>query len=438
MKQQMNRKILNLAIPNIISNITIPLLGLVDLAILGHLDSEIYLGAVALGNTIFNFVYWAFAFLRMGTSGFTAQAYGKRDLREAILILSRALLFGLFVGLLMVILQVPIVKISFAFINGSDAVEQLATHYFYIRIYTAPAAIGLFALTGWFIGMQNARSPMFIAILISILNTAFNFIFVYWFDMNSNGIAYSAIIAQYAGLLAGGVIVYRYYRRLFKYWTKKAMLKLNELKRFFMINTDIFIRMICVITVFSFFTIQSGNKNDTLLAVNTLLLQYLFIFSFLADGFAYASEALVGKFIGANDKTNLVKVVKYLFYWGIGLGVGCTLIYGIAGKQLLTILTDNELVIAQAKPFLIWITLIPIVSFAAYIWDGVYIGATASKEMRNSMLIAAFGIFLPVYYLLQLFLANNSLWIALILFMASRGLLQTLWARKSVFSKIQG
>ncbi len=432
----MNKRILNLALPNIVSNITIPLLGMVDLALMGHFESEDYIGAISVGSMIFNFLYWAFAFLRMGSSGLTAQAYGERNLKESILVLSRALMVAFVGGLLLILLQKPIHFLAFRLLEGSAGVESLASEYFHIRIYAAPATIGMFALTGWFIGMQNARFPMFIAIINNLLNIGFNFFFIYGLEMKSDGVAYGTLLAQYSAFFGSLFLIKTYYARLFKYWEYKAMMKVSELWNFFHINKDIFIRTLCVIFVFTFFTSNSAGRGDIILAVNSLLLQFLMFFSYLMDGFAYAAEALVGKYIGAQNRKGLKKAIRYTFGWGIGVGILFTLVYVVAGNAILKILTDNIEILHQSKPFLYWVFLIPILTFASFVWDGIYIGATASKAMRNTMIASTVLVFVPVYLLLRNSLGNHSLWLALILFMSSRGIFQTIIAKRVIISKL--
>lgn len=426
----MNREILRLAIPNIISNISIPLLGIVDLAVLGHLESELYIGAISLGGTIFNFIYWGFAFLRMGTSGMTAQEYGRKNTKETMAILLRALLVGIAGSVAIVIMQYPIAELSFALIEGSTEVEQLAREYFYIRIWAAPASLALFALTGWFIGMQDARTPMYITIAINILNIALNLWLVIGQGMKSNGVAWATLIAQYVGFIAALIVIYFRYRNNIAEVQVNLIFRMNEFKRFFAVNTDIFIRMICIIFVFTFFNFRSAAINDTILAVNTVLMSFFMLFSFFADGFAYAGEALVGKYTGENNTKMRNKTIRYLFLWGISIGVLITVVYAIAGSNIMRLITDNQDVIQAAKPFMIWVIIIPVVSFASFIWDGIYIGATATKLMRNTMLFAAFGMFLPSYLILSEYYQNQALWVAFIIFMIGRGALQTILFRR--------
>jgi MATE family multidrug resistance protein len=430
--RSLNREILNLAIPNIIANITIPLLGMVDLALVGHLESELYIGAIALGGMIFNILYWGFGFLRMGTSGFTAQAYGRQDKKESILILSRSILVGLSGAVLLLLLQKPIELLSFTAIRGSAGIESLAAEYFRIRIWAAPATLALYSLTGWYLGMQNAKIPMIIAIVVNLLNILFSLFFVLGLGMKSDGVALGTVLAQYGGLITGVVFFAAKYRKFVAYWIYREMMEWKALKRFFSVNRDIFIRTLCLIFVFSFFTSRSARQDDIILAVNTLLLQYFMIFSYLIDGFAYAAEALVGKYIGEENRTRLTKTIRYLFYWGLGLSIPFTLTYLFGGEKIIWLLTNNAAVIEQTKPYLFWIALIPLVTFSAFLWDGIFIGATASTGMRNSMLISTLLVFIPVYFITRPFLFNHGLWLALILFMISRGVTQTLIARRGV------
>ncbi len=428
--KSVNKEILRIAIPNIISNITIPLLGMVDLAILGHLESGIYIGAVALGSMIFNFIYFAFGFLRMSTSGFTAQAFGAKKNQDIILTLSRAITVALIGSFLIIALQYPIALLGFELISGSPEVEALAKEYFHIRIFAAPAAISLFAITGWFLGMQNARYPMVIAITITVLNLFFNLFFIYVLGMKADGVAWGTLIAQYSGLGLAIFLFLKKYRSYIKYWNYQAMMKLAALKHFFMVNRDIFIRTMFLVITLSFFTAESAKLSDEILAANTILLQFFFIYSYLIDGFAYAAEALVGKQIGARDNSKLKQTIRNLFKWGLGISLLFTAVYFLSGKSILYIITNDAKVIYDASPYLVWVVSIPLLTFAAFIWDGIFIGATASSSLRNAMFISTVIIFFPIYYLFGKDLGNHGLWMSLMLFMLSRGLILTFFSHK--------
>ena len=438
----MNKKILDLAIPNIISNISIPLLGIVDMALMGHMESDAYIGAIALGSLIFNFIYWSLGFLRMGTSGFTAQARGRRDLPETILVFSRAAIIAAVMSLVLLVLQGPIESLSFLVLKGETRVEELAMTYFRIRVWAAPAALGQFALLGFFLGMQNARLPMVVLVLTNVINIICNYVFVMKLGMGSDGVALGTVIAQYSGLLTAIFFFRKYFKRLFKYWSLEAAIRWEKLKHFLLINSDIFIRTMCLVIVFSIFTARSASVDmqnagdNTILAVNSILMQFFMFFSFLIDGFAHASEALTGKFIGARDRQSLVRSIRLLFFWGTGISILFTLIYLLGGNAIIRALTNNPEVIANAQPYFFWVVMIPMLSYTAFLWDGIFIGATAGPEMRNAMLISTLLVFFPAYILAVRLMGNHGLWLAFILFMVARGITMQLMARKAVYSKV--
>lgn len=432
MTKNINRDIIKLALPNIVSNITVPLLSLIDLALMGHLGSEKFIGAVALGSVLFNFIYWGFSFLRMGTSGLTGQAYGRGDKVECDNLLKRSLSIALFIGLAILILKVPIGAVGFYFIDGSPDVKELAISYFNIRVWAAPATLSIYSLMGWFIGMQNSKIPMYIAIFINIVNIIFNTLFIYGFNMTSDGVAYGTVIAQYSGFLLSLYLIKKHFKIDLSSYSIKDILSKSKVKIFFNLNRDIFIRTLSIITVFTFFTSQSASIGDTTLAVNTFMLQFIMFFSFFMDGFAYAGEALVAKFYGAKDFTSLKIVIKLLFVWGAILTAIYSIIYYIWGIDIISLLTDNLDILEVSRRYIAWVILVPLASFGAFIWDGIYIGITASKGMRNTILISTIFVFFPVWYFTNETLGNHSLWLAMILFFASRSVTQTILAKKHI------
>ena len=429
----MNKKILRLALPNIISNITVPLLGMVDLSVVGHLDQVYYIGAVSLGTTIFNFIFWGFAFLRMSTSGVTAQLYGAGDRRGTTRALHRTAVTALLFGGIILLLQVPIDKISFYLLDGSEKTEYFASRYFYIRIWAAPATLLLYVLNGWFLGMQNARYPMIIALVINAVNIFLDFLFVAGLGMNSDGVALGTLIANYCGLFVALYFLRKKYPETLLVGSLSSFLNMKELRALFNLNLNIFIRTVCLIVVFTFFTARSAVYGDNILAVNTLLLQFHMFFSYLIDGFAFAAEALTGRYAGAADTAGLKKVIRYLFLWGLAISVPFSAGYFFFGKDIFSVLTDNPSVISMARPFFLWIVIMPLLSYPAFLWDGIYIGLTASKGMRDTMLLSTMVFFFPVWYFSQSHLGNHSLWMALAVFMVSRGLTMTIFAKKYIF-----
>jgi multidrug resistance protein, MATE family len=430
----MHRKILRLALPNIISNITVPLLGLVDLAVVGHLGEVYYIGAVAIGTTIFNFLYWGFGFLRMSTSGLAAQAYGANDRNNTAVILQRTSLISLGLGVGLLILQYPVAELTFTLFHGSPEAEQFARSYFNIRIWAAPATLLLYSFNGWFLGMQNARYTMYITLVINLLNIGFDFFFVYVAGMHSDGVALGTVLANYAGLLVGFGLLIKKYRYTFRFHSVQVLLNKTALRKLFFLNTDIFIRTACLIAIHTFFTARSARSGDDLLAVNILLLQFFMFFSYLIDGFAFAAEALTGRFLGAGRPDQLRKGIITLFLWGMMISIPFSLAYFTGGTSILTLLTNNPEIINLSRTYLFWLGIVPLISFPAFLWDGIYIGATASAGMRNTMLVSTLIFFFPVYYLSQGMIHNHALWLALIMSMISRGISMTITAKKYIFA----
>ena len=417
-----NNNILKLAIPNIVTNITVPLLGIVDLALMGYLHDPVYIGAIALGSLIFNMIYSSFSFLRMGSSGMAAQAYGANLQQEISLVLIRSLLVAMGLAAILILFQYPIQWLSFKILDGSEAVSSLAVDYFQIRIWAAPATLGLMAFFGWFLGLQDAKRPMIIAIVINLVNIGLNFVFVLGFKMTSSGVAMATVIAQYSGLLLAIYYLLTKYKVYVRKFSPSIVLKAEAIIRFFKINSDIFIRTILLLLTLAFFTNVSAKAGDTTLAVNTILLQFFFIFSYFADGFAYAGEALTGKALGTHDKKSLTLTVKHLFYWGGGAALLASMAYFIGIEPMVKLMTSNSELQEIIMQYGMWVVIIPLTSSAAFIWDGIFVGITASKGMRNAMIISSLFVFLPIYYLTVGFWGNNALWLSLNLFMLARGL----------------
>jgi MATE family multidrug resistance protein len=439
----MNKKILDLAIPNIISSISVPLIGIVDMALMGRMPSPDYIGGVALGSLILNFIYWGFGFLRFGTSGFTSQSLGRRDIEGSFHVLIRAVTLGLVSGVILIIIQVPISWAGFRILNGEPNVESLAEIYFRIKIWAAPASLVQFAMFGWFIGMQNSRIPMVVAVTANVVNVLCSVFFVAIMKFDIRGVALGYVAGQYTGFVLVIFFYFRHFNKLNRYWNLKESLNGQKMREFMNMNKDIFIRTMCLIFVFSFFTAVSAssdvrtNGRETVLAVNSILMQFFMFFSFVIDGFAQAAEAMAGRFIGASDSSKLKKLIRLSFYWGSACSLIFTVTYLFAGENIIRLLTNNVSIISNAKPYFYWISVIPIVSFSAFLWDGIYIGATAGKAMRNSMLISSIIVFFPAYYILQMYIGNHGLWLAFILFMISRTI--TLWvmAPEAIFRRIK-
>lgn len=423
----MNKEILRLAIPNIISNISVPLLSTVDTALMGRM-SELHIGAVGIGAMIFNFVYWNFGFLRMGTTGITAQAFGRRSDSEIAQTLGRAMLVALVLAVLVLILKMPLAKMSYYLMNISDIQIGLVSEYFDIRIWAAPATLALYAIMGWFFGMQNAIFPLILTVFINVVNIICSVLFIKVWGMDVDGVAYGTLIAQYAGIVLAIILWFLKYGYLAQEITLSGLKQLEKFMSFLTINRDIFIRTFCLTFAFGFFYSQSSLAGETLLAVNVILLQFLNWMSYGVDGFAFASESLVGKYTGANDKLNLNKSINYSFLWGMGMAAMISLVYWLFGVELIAIFTDKPELIEKTIPFLFWMMIFPIISTPCYIWDGIFIGLTASVAMRNTMILALV-VYLLSHFLLYTHFGNNGLWLALLIFMAARGVFQLFYFR---------
>lgn len=427
----MNREILKISIPSIVTNITVPLLGMVDVAIVGHIGDAGYIAAIALATMVFNLIYWNFGFLRMGTSGLTAQAFGAQDKEEYLNVLVRGIVIALSVAVILLLLQYPIAQLCKRLIDSSPRTIDLMLTYFYIRIWAAPATISLYVLKGWFLGMQNAASPMWVATVLNLVNIVFSLLFVYAFDAGIAGVAWGSVLAQYSGLLLAIIIWVRRYGHFWHDIRWRAALQWRKMIRFFQVNADIFLRSLCMIAVFTFIPYISSSMGDEILAANTLLMQLFTLTSYVMDGFAYAGESLVGKYVGAKDRFKLRLTIRYLMCWGVALAVVFTLLFVFGGEMLLRILAKDEAVIGTAMIYMFWTYLLPFTGFAAFIYDGIYIGATATAAMRNVMFVAT-AIFFIIYYALAAHWGNHALWFAFIVFLIFRGLLMALGQKRYI------
>jgi len=426
------RKILSLAIPNIVTNITVPLVGIADLAMAGRLTDNLSLAAVVIGTTIFNSIYWIFGFLRMGTSGFTSQAYGAGAMKEASMILCRALSISVIFAIAILALQLPIAAISMSIMDGSERAEELALQYFYARIWGAPAVLAVFAIKGWFIGMQNPKMAMWMAITINVVNICVSLLLAFPCGLGITGIGLGSAIGQWSGVIMAFAVIIIRYRAMFRKLTLPEVFDKKQMKRLMSVNTDIFIRTVCVVLVFTYFTAASSQAGDDTVAANALLLQLFILFSYMMDGFAYAAESLSGRFYGARDYDNLKKAVIGLLEWGIYLSLAVSVVYMISIGPILSIFNPTDVVFELALQYKWYVFAIPICSFLAFLFDGILVGITASKIMRNVMIVSTLSFFV-IFFFLQGSIGNNALWIAFLIFLIMRGILQFFLSRKILF-----
>lgn len=426
----MHRQILRLAIPSIVSNITVPLLGIADTAIAGHLNaaSASSIGALSVGVAIFNLLYWTFSFLRMGTTGITAQHFGANNTAFCAETLLRAWGTALLAGGLFLLFRHPLGTLTINLINQSSDPQIQADIYTYfnIRIWAAPATISLYALNGWYIGMQNTRTPMLIAILQNVMNVVCSWFFALRLGMGIAGVALGTVAAQYFSLLlAAGCLLP--YRRLFVGIRLRNVLNKAAWLRFATINRDILLRTLCLIVVFTFFTSVSSSNDPSTLAANAILLHFFYFFSYFSDGFAYAAEALVGKFIGEGNPRQLQHCIRQLLWWTTGLAVVFSVLYGVAWRPIAAVFTNSEGLFDQLARYAPWAAIVPLAGTLAFLFDGIMVGSTQGKVLRNAMFVATLAFF-AAYYGLHNILSNHALWIAFCLFLLLRGVMQYLFS----------
>ena len=427
-----DRQILNIALPSIVSNITVPLLGLVDVAIVGHMGSAAYIGAVAVGAMVFNLIFWLFAFLRMGASGLTSQALGRRDLKEVAALMSRSLTIAAAIALGLIVLQVPIRELMMWFIGPTPDVLPYVLTYYNIVIWGAPAVMCLYGLTGWYVGMQNTKIPMFVSIMQNVTNILLSLVFVYGMGMKIEGVALGTVVAQYAGLLVALLLWWKHYGRLGKYFDIRKTFVRAEMVRFFNVNRDIFLRTLCLVSVNLYFTSAGARHGAVILSVNTVLMQLYLLFSYFMDGFAYAGEALCGRYYGAGNKDAFADTLKRLFRWTALMVLVYTIVYALAGEYIASLLTNETQVLAALHDYIWWACLIPVCGALAFMWDGIYIGITATRGMLYSLAVAAAAFFIS-YFAFVGSLANHALWLAQLLYLLTRGLFQTIWWKKAKY-----
>jgi MATE family multidrug resistance protein len=333
------------------------------------------------------------------------------------------------IALALIVLQYPIERIAFLFIKATPEVERLASIYFRLCIWGAPAVLGLYSISGWCIGMQNSRFPMYVAITQNIVNILVSLLLVYGFGMKIEGVAIGTLVAQYAGFLMAIGLWASHFKRLLPYAKLHTLLAKGAIQRFFQVNRDIFLRTLCLVAVTMYFTSAGASQGDVILAVNTLLMHFFTFFSYIMDGFAYSGEALAGKYIGANNRPALQQMVRQLFIWGIGLALASTLIYGIGGETFLGLITNEQSVITSSSTYFYWVLAIPLAGFAAFLYDGIFIGATATNLMLRAMAIAS-AAFFGIYFGCREALGNHALWLAFITYLLLRGIIQGFLGRK--------
>jgi multidrug resistance protein, MATE family len=413
-----HRAILSIAVPIMISNVSTPLLGIVDTGVVGQIPDPAYIGAVALGALVFNFVFWGFGFLRMGTTGLTAQALGSADALEIRASLGRAVLIALIVGAALIALQWPIRELAFALIGGSPRVEALARDYYDIRIWAAPATLLNYALLGWFVGLSQARVALLLQLVLNLTNMALDTLFVLGLDMDVKGVALGTVMAEVLAAAVGLAIAARHLRGLGGRWDFQRLAAPGRIGRTIAVNRDIMIRSAALIFVYAWFMAQGAKQSDALLAANAVLMHFLAIAAYFLDGLAFAAEALVGKAVGAADRTGLAAAARMTTWWAAGIALLASLFFALVGSAFIDLLTADEAVRATARVYLPWAAAAPLAGVWCFQLDGIFIGATRTADMRNAMLMSL-AIFLVGWWVLTPF-GNHGLWASLYVHYAAR------------------
>ena len=420
-----------IAAPMILSNISVPLLGMVDTGVTGHLDSPAYLGAVAIGGTIFTFLYLGMNFLRMGTTGIAAQHYGAGDYDALRVSLGQALIVSFGIALVILLLQAPVASLSLTLLGGDAETQEHAATYFFIRVWSAPGTLANYALIGWFLGLQNARVPLYIFLAINLTNIVLDLLFVIVLGMDVDGVALASVIAEYTGLGLGAAFAVRELRRHPGQWIQERLTKASAYVAFFSVNANLFIRTMALMFTFGFVTAQGARLGPAILAANAVLMNFQNLTSLGLDGIAHAAEAMVGKAVGKKDNNALQETVALTLRWSLVFAAGFTLVYLVAGPTIVRLLTDLPEVRETAMVYLPWLVASPLISVWCFLYDGVYVGMTRAREMRNIMVVSTFGVFLPLWFVTQP-LGNHGLWFALMGFLASRGIGMHLGYRKAL------
>lgn len=412
-------RVWTLAWPLILSNVTVPLLGLVDTAVMGHLPASEYLGAVTLGATLFSFLYWGFGFLRMGTTGFAAQAHGRRDADALRLLLAQALCLAGGIGVALILLHPVVVPAGLAVLDGSERVTAFADTYARWRIASAPAVLANYVLIGWFLGLGRSRVTLALMLVNNLTNIVLDLWLVVGLGWTVAGVALASVIADYLTLAVGMTLALGALSRLGGHLHWRRLLAPARYARLLHVNGALFVRTLCLLFAMAFFHAQGARLGDEILAANAVLMQFVLLTSYALDGFAHAAEALVGRAVGRGGRRHLSAVVRAATIWSLAAAASASLGFALAGEWIIAQLTDIENVRMLASTYLPWLVVMPLVAVWSYLLDGMFIGATRARPMRDTMILAVLVVYLPAWYLASP-LGNHGLWLAFTAFTAAR------------------
>ena len=430
------RQVLFLAIPIILANLTQPMMSAVDTAVAGHLPGAHHLAGVALGSLFFNMLFWVFGFLRMGTTGVVAQYFGAGNTQSVLLTISRGALIAVGIGLLILLLQQPLIHLGLRLLGASDEAAGQAYLYASGRIWSAPFTLLNYVILGWLLGCQRVRAGLAIQILINLVNLAAVLSFVYGFDWGVYGIGVATAVADFSGTVVGAWLIWRSHRAALSTLQWGAVIEPTALRRLVQINSHIFIRTACLLGTMAWFTHQGAVQGDALLAANAILLHFLSFTSFGLDGFAHAAETLSGSAIGQRNTARLTRVIRVCLTWGVIGSLLYMLVYSVAGTSLVDLLTDQPEIAVLANSHLIWVILAPLVSMPAYLYDGVYIGATRTRTLMLIMIACSVSFLLLSLLLIPVF-GNHGLWLSFLIFNGMRGAGLALSLKTSIYRPMQ-
>ncbi|MET4000629.1 MATE family efflux transporter [Marinobacterium sp. MBR-109] len=416
-----HRRVWSLAWPMMLSNITVPLLGLVDTAVIGHLPEPHHLGAVALGGMIFSILYWAFGFLRMGTTGMVAQAHGREDGDRLRTLLGQSLVLGACIGLLILLLRTPLTTLALQLMGPESDVLTEATRYTEIRAFGAPAVLCNFALLGWFVGMQNTRIALTLLTSTNLLNMLLDLLFVFGLGMKADGVALATVLAEYFSLLLGLWFCRRLLLKTAGQWLWPQLRRLRDYKALIQVNRYLFVRTVTLLLTFAFFTAQGAHQGTAILSANAVLLNFLLLISNALDGFAHATEALIGRSVGRHDRSEFRQILSCTAFWSLVSAIMLTLVFWLGGNTIIHLLTDITEVREIATRYLPWVIILPLIGCWSFLLDGLFIGTTQVKAMQDTMLFSVFCVFAPIWWIAQP-MGNHGLWLAFISLFSARGI----------------
>jgi MATE family multidrug resistance protein len=424
MNQPHRQKVLSIALPMTIASVSIPILGLVDTAILGHLDQALYLGAVAAGSSVLTMLLWLFSFLRMGSTGLTARAFGARDHNRCLEILAQSLVLSALLGSMLVLFQTPLLTTILNLIRPSDEVHKLAFEYCQIRIFAAPATLGTLCIMGWLLGLQRAKATLLLMLFINAANIGLDFLFIVGLDMNSKGAAWASFTSELFGFLLALVLAAMQLSKIHGVINRLHLHQWFRYRELLQVNRHLFFRTACLVFTMVFFTAQGARQGDSILAANAILLQLLLLVAYTQDGFTHAAESLTGHATSTNDLDSFYAICKEVMFWGLGISCLATIAYLLFPEPIITIFTDLPEVAAEARHYWPWLTALPLAGLLCFTADGIFIGTGKTRAMQDTMLLAAFGLFLPIWYFSQS-LGNHGLWLAYLSFLVFRSLLMS-------------